>query len=109
MFYDETSVSGQLCMKNVQIDIINGIVYGRSHLIENYINITDVLIQTNQLNTDDTTAIFNFEAVDIVNITNITILYIYDASLHCKYGDIISNSIINVKCDCYSCKNQMIL
>ena len=107
MFYDDASWSVGISMKNVQIDIIGGTVYRGSHLIKSPINIKNVSIQTNQLNTEETKGIFNFESLDVVDIINITILYIYDASLHCEYDTTINNSIINAKCDSYLCKNPI--
>ena len=108
MFYDDTHESQGTSIENVQIDIVGGSVYRASHLTETDINITNLSIQTNQLNTDDTKEIFNFESADIVNIINITILYIYDASLYCEYYDTVSYPTIDAKCDCYKCISQIL-
>ena len=107
MFYDDTPVSDGISMENIHIDIISGTVYRSSHLVTTNINIKNISIQTDQLTTDDTEAIFVFESADIVDIINITILYIYDMSLHCQYDRTTSNSIIKGKCMIYSCKNAI--
>ena len=95
MFYDNTRGERTMLMQNVLIDITGGTVYRSSHLQETYIDIINVSIQTNQLNSDDTKGLFNFELDDTVYTESITILFTYDASLHCKYNGTIYSSMIN--------------
>ena len=48
-----------------------------------------------------------FAEVDIVYMSKIAVVYVYNASDSCQYDGVKSNSIINANCTMFSCKNPM--
>ena len=107
MFYDETYAS-TIDIDSSIIQFDKGGFYSNEHAITSSINIQNVSIQTNQLNTDITKGIFVFTSMDVVNMTEIAVLYIYNVSAECEYDEVIYNSIINANCTVFLCKNPMI-
>ena len=66
------------------------------------------MIETNQLNTDNTQGIFNFfGSADYVIMSQITVIYTYDALMHCYDYGYLSNIIINATSKLLVCKNPV--
>ena len=84
MFMEDT-LSSHITMNNVKIHIIEGQIYRDSHIDESYININNLSIQSKQSTMGYEIALFTFVAKDIVYISQLTILYTYNATLHCQY------------------------
>ena len=106
MFFDGT-IASQISINNIMIDIIRGKIYKNLHDRQSYINIHNLSIQYKQLIVDDEQALFTFNPTDNIYISQLTILYTYNATLHCTYFETISNSIINANCDRYLCINPL--
>ena len=84
MIQDNTIIGSDVFISNVSINNINGQVYNRYQLNENYIQITDLQIITDQLNKSDD-ALFNLPYTAVVSMSRIEIIYNYDAGKHCYY------------------------
>ena len=100
---DDVLETSQVIIHNVKIDIIGGGIISVYNFLGTYINIHNLFIQSNAINVDNTTALFTFSESDNVYLSQTTILYHYDATLHCEYlGDRSSYRL-------YTCKNPMML
>ena len=105
-FYDGAS-SSTVYIENSIIHINGGGFYSNGHSSVRSINIHNLSIVINQVETDITKAIFVFEENDDANMSEIAVVYIYNASDSCQYDGIKNNSNINASCTLFSCKNPM--
>ena len=106
MIRDNTIIGSDVFLSNISINNINGLVYDRFQLNENYIQIMDLQIITDQLNKSDD-ALFNFPYTAVVSMSRIEIIYNYDAGKHCYFDKMINNSAMNASCDTYICDNPI--
>ena len=94
---------------NTGIDITAGSIYYSAHFVQSDIILNDISITTNQLQSDNSIGLMYFLSTDIVNITNMSILYTYDTVSECYYDSTITNDAINGSCDVFRCANQVML
>ena len=99
--------ASNIYIANTNIDVISGSIYYSQHLYETNINIYNISITSNQLNTDNKIGLFYFENADNANITNMKILYKYNTTTSCDYSYSISNSVIGATCDVFYCMNPV--
>lgn len=93
MFYDRT-LGTVVIIYNSWIDIIEGGFYSSFHDSSAFPFIIDKLyLQTNALSTDVPKKIFEFESLDIINMENIEVLYLYIASVNCFFGATMANPV----------------
>ena len=79
MIQDNTIIGSDVLISNVSINNINGQVYNRYQLNENYIQIIDLQIITDQLNKSDD-ALFNLPYTAVVSMSRIGIIYSYNSA-----------------------------
>ena len=108
IFYDNTYLKNKANFDNITLRIVGGTVYRNQHRQSpSTVNIHNLSIQTTHLDIGQGNGLFNFKSTDIVTISYITVLYIYDASLYCTHAGAILSSITNSKFDSYLCPNPM--
>ena len=108
MFYDGTYASTVMIYNNF-VHIIEGYFYSSSHIMYSKLAVDNTFIQTNQLNTDISKGIFIFASSDVIDMTDMRIIYDYDASINCEHDGIILNTIIQANGTQFLCGNPMIL
>ena len=108
MFYDGATTSNVI-IDDVLFDIVGGKIYSNIHSeYKSYMNVSNAIIESNQLTTDNAVALFEFQSGDTVSMEVLSVKYSYVATENCIYASNMSNEYINGDCELFDCENPII-